>query len=209
VRRLVALLLLVVAASSCRDDKTITAGSGWTEYPPLTTGGAPAAAATPPVLSTLPAFALTNEAGKPFGSAELAGKPWVANFIFTRCPTVCPIFTAKMADVQKRTDAKTHLVSFSVDPGHDTPAVLAEYAKKNGADPERWTFLTGDPEAIRAAVVEGLKVAAQPIGKDDDLASVFHGSHFVLVDAQNRIRGYYDSADADATDRLLRDLQRL
>jgi len=102
-----------------------------------------------------------------------------------------------------------HLVSFSVDPAHDTPAVLAAYAKQHGADPATWTFLTGDGEAIRSAVVEGLKVAAQPVGKDDDLASIFHGSHFVLVDAEGRIRGYYDSADADATDRLLADLARL
>jgi protein SCO1/2 len=102
-----------------------------------------------------------------------------------------------------------HLVSFSVDPAHDTPPVLAAYAKEHGADPSRWTFLTGDGEAIRKAVVDGLKVAAQPVGEDQDLASVFHGSHFVLVDAEGRIRGYYDSADADATDRLLADLSRL
>ena len=179
-------LLLSVAAGGCRSE--------------------------PPVLSRLPDFTLTDAGGAAFGSRQLAGKPWVANFIFTRCPTICPMFTAKMADVQarvKKDGLDVNLVSFTVDPAYDTPERLAAYAKEHGADPGRWHFLTGDPEAIRTAVVEGLKIAAQPIGPDDDLASVFHGSHFVLVDGEGRIRGYYDSADADATDRLLADLRRL
>lgn len=168
--------------------------------------------ATPLVLSTMPAFSFTDESGKPFGTEQLQGKPWIANFIFTRCPTICPMFTAKMADVQARVKADgldVHLVSFSVDPAFDSPEVLAAYAKEHGADPALWTFLTGDPEAIREAIVTGLKIAAQPVGEDQDLASVFHGSHFVLVDSKGRIRGYYDSADADATTRMLADLQRL
>lgn len=169
-------------------------------------------AAEPPVLSTLPAFELTDATGKPFGTKQLAGRPWAANFIFTRCPTICPAFTAKMADVQravKESGADAHLVSFSVDPVYDTPERLAAYAAKHGADPSRWTFLTGDPEAVRVAVVEGLKIAANPIKPDDDPADIFHGSHFVLVDGEGRIRGYYDSNDADATRRLLADLARL
>ena len=168
--------------------------------------------ATPLVLSTMPSFSFTDQAGEAFGTEQLHGKPWIANFIFTRCPTICPMFTAKMAEVQTRVKADgldVHLVSFSVDPAFDSPEVLAAYAKEHGADPARWTFLTGDPEAIRAAVVTGLKIAAQPVGPDQDLASVFHGSHFVLVDAEGRVRGYYDSADADATTRMLADLQRL
>lgn len=200
---MVAVGVALAAFAACRnDDSGGTAGVVRTSTPPV----------TPPLLSTVPDFSFTDQGGKPFGRAQLAGKPWIANFVFTRCQTVCPIFTAKMADVQTRTKAGAllvHLVSFSVDPAHDTPDILAAYAKEHGADPARWTFLTGDGEAIRTAVVEGLKVAAQPVGKDQDLASVFHGSHFVLVDAEGRIRGYYDSADADATDRLLADLARL
>lgn len=199
-----ALGVAIVAFAACRNDESSSsrAGVSRTSTPP----------ATPLVLSTIPEFRFTNEAGAPFGTAELAGKPWIANFIFTRCPTICPMFTAKMADVQTRVKAgklDVHLVSFSVDPAFDKPEVLAAYAKEHGADPARWTFLTGDPEAIRNAIVTGLKVAAQPVGADQDLASVFHGSHFVLVDAQGRIRGYYDSADADATERMLADLRRL
>ena len=165
----------------------------------------------PPVYSTLPAFELTDATGTRFGSKQLAGRPWVANFIFTRCPTICPAFTAKMADVQRAVKdggLDAHLVSFSVDPVHDTPERLAAYAAKHGADPTRWTFLTGDPESVRKAVVDGLKIAANPIEPDDDPADIFHGSHFVLVDGEGRIRGYYDSNDTDATKRLLADLSR-
>ena len=161
----------------------------------------------------MPRFALTRETGAPHGSAELDGHPWIANFIFTRCTAICPAFTLKMAGVQsslerEKLDAK--LVSFSVDPTYDTPERLADYAKRHGADPARWAFVTGDPKMIKAAVVDGLKVAAEPpLAPGQDPDSIFHGSHFVLVDAQGRIRGYYDSNDDDATQRLISDLRRL
>ncbi len=164
-----------------------------------------------PVYSTVPAFTLTDQHGQPFGSESLRGKPWVANFIFTRCPTICPAFTAKMEKVQTLVATEhldVQLVSFSVDPAHDTPEVLAQYAKDHGAGPG-WHFLTGDPKAIQDAVVSGLKIAAQPIGPEDDLASVFHGSHFVLVDADLRIRGYYESGDKARVEALHRDLRTL
>lgn len=167
-----------------------------------------------PVLGTLPAFSLTDEGGSPFGSAQLQGKVWVANFIFTRCPDVCPVFTRKMATVQERTRSlgdRLHLVSFSVDPEYDTPQVLAKYAGEHHADPRRWSFLTGSAEAIRATVVDGLKstMGRAPDSPSDDLASIFHGTHFVLVDSQMRIRGYYRMDDADVLDRLVRDASAL
>ena len=158
-----------------------------------------------PVYSTLPPFSLTAQDGRAFGSAELKGRVWVANFIFTRCPTVCPTFTAEMARVDKALEAKgapVTLVSFSVDPAYDTPERLTEYAKAHGAD---WTFLTGSPEALHAAVVDGLKVAAVAPKDGDDLASVVHGTYFVLVDGEGRIRGYYASTEPGAVDAVVRD----
>jgi protein SCO1/2 len=166
-------------------------------------------ARAPEVLGTLPAFAFTSQQGAPFGSRELAGKVWVANFIFTRCPTVCPVFSRKMAEVQQRSaglGAGLHLVSFSVDPGYDTPARLAAYAQRYGAEPGRWTFLTGDYQQLKETVVGGFKVAmGREAPAEDDILGIFHGEHFVLVDAQGRIRGYYLSSEADAVERLLAD----
>jgi protein SCO1 len=163
-----------------------------------------------PVLGTLPDFKFKNQYGEDFGSDQLKGRIWVANFIFTRCPTECPRFTKEMFQLQHRgrgLGQAFHLVSFSVDPEHDTPQVLLEYAQRNRVSPRAWTFLTGDPEQIKRTVVDGLKISMgrEPGKDDDDLTAIFHGTHFVLVDPQMQIRGYYDSHDDDAVDRLLRD----
>jgi protein SCO1/2 len=169
-------------------------------------------AAAPGVLGQVPAFQLVDETGAPFDAAtRLRGQVWVANFIFSRCPDICPAFTAKMAIVQEKsanmTPAAPHLVSFSVDPTHDTPAVLAAYAREHGARPERWSFLTGDYGAVKAAVEGGIKVHMEETGKKGDVPVISHGSHFVLVDRALRIRGYYDMNDADAVARVLRDAE--
>lgn len=161
------------------------------------------------VLSTLPAFTLVDQTGAAFGREQMHGQVWVANFIFTRCPTICPTFTAQMAALEKKAAAAkqpVRFVSFSVDPAHDTPAVLAAWGKDRGAD---WTLLTGSVEQIQATVVGGLKIAAKPIGPDDDLASIFHGSHFVLIDEEGRIRGYYDSSDPARVEAILADAARI
>jgi protein SCO1/2 len=164
------------------------------------------------VLSTLPAFALTAEDGRPFGSAELEGKVWVAGFIFTRCPTICPAITATMGRIQHRARQIApafRLVSFSVDPAYDTPAVLAAYAQKHKASPRLWRFVTGDLAQVKTTITDGLKIAMGEPAGEQDFASVFHGTHFVLVDGKRRVRGYYDSSSADVVDRVLGDAAML
>ena len=160
-----------------------------------------------PVLNQLPAFEFTDQDGKPFGSAQLEGGLWVANFIFTSCPTVCPAFTAQMKGLQARLpegEQRPLLVSFSVDPETDTPTVLKEYATRHGADSAGWRFLTGPTETIRSIVVEGFKTSMEP--DPSRVGNILHGSHFVLVDDQMRVRGYYGAEDEDAHDRLLEDI---
>src|SRR6184192_797945 len=98
---------------------------------------------------TVPSFQLLNQEGQPFGSAQLAGKIWIADFIYTSCPGPCPMISTRMSELQKpleKTDV--HLVSFSVDPEKDTPDVLRGYAERLHAEPERWDFLTGRKSAI-------------------------------------------------------------
>ena len=139
----------------------------------------------PPVLGTLPTFELTDEAGRPFGSKDLAGRTWVASFIFTRCPTVCPRITARMARIQDRTrnlEPALHLVSFSVDPEYDTPARLGEYARGHGASPRMWTFLTGPVGTVQATVEKGLRVSMGREQGDASPEAISHGTHLVLVD---------------------------
>jgi protein SCO1/2 len=166
-----------------------------------------------PRLGRLPAFSFTRQDGQPFGLKQLEGRAWVANFIFTRCPTICPVFTRKMAGVQKQTAELDGLalVSFSVDPKYDTPERLTAYAGKHGANPSRWSFLTGDYVQLKDTIVGGFKIAMgrEEGGDENDIARIFHGSHFVLVDRTGEIRGYYNSEHDDDVARLVLDAARL
>ena len=156
----------------------------------------------PPVLLQLPEFSLVGVDGKPYGSAELHGTVYVASFFFTSCRSICPAIMKGVARLQdgfaQRNIDGIRLVSISVDPGNDTPEVLADYAKGMGVDPLRWTLLTGDPEAIRRLVVDGFKtplVPAEPVGPEPGPIDIAHTGKLVLVDGDGRIRGYYDSND--------------
>jgi len=161
-----------------------------------------------PIFSTVPAFSLIERSNRPVDSRELAGKVWVADFIFTQCAGMCPVMTGKMRLLQDRLPAEIHLVSFSVDPARDTPEVLTEYAKRHDADPTRWLFLTGDKDAIYRLSIEGFK-----LGLDDTSGTaaepITHSTRFVLVDRQGRIRGYYGMDDETAPDRLVEDAKSL
>jgi protein SCO1/2 len=171
---------------------------------------------SPAVLGGLPAFTLTDQRGQPFGSRELQGKVWVADFIFTSCQGVCPLLSERMAEVGKRArhlGPDFHLVSISVDPERDTPARLAEYAARYGANPIAWSFLTGPEQAIQATVVEGFKIGAgkeRSAGADGgaEFWEIFHGENLVLVDRQLRIRGYFP-ATAEGIDKLMEAVGRV
>jgi len=163
----------------------------------------------PPKLDLpLPAFELTNQDGQGFGSADLRGKVWIADFIFTSCPTVCPKLTKRMAELQQRgrnLGEAFHLVSFTVDPESDTPEKLAAFAREYHPNPRRWSFLTGPLGEVETTVVKGFKIA---MGKEEvapGLFSVFHGERFVLVDQKGSIRGYYENSD-EGLDDLMRDV---
>jgi len=167
----------------------------------------------PDKLGKLAEFALTDQEGRPYGTAQLRGQLWVASFFFTRCPTVCPRLIAALRDLQgaaKRAGVALRLVSFSVDPEHDTPAVLKDYAAKQKADLTSWTFLTGDAELIKKTCVDGFKLAIE-INPDAGAEhfGILHGSHLMLVDRELTLRGYYRSEDADARAKLLKDAERL
>ena len=164
----------------------------------------------PPRLGQVPEFALTDQNGRPFTRQTLAKKTWVAAFMFTRCPTICPRITQKMKQLQRKHGQKLWLVSFSVDPEHDTPEVLRAYAAKNGANLASWSFLTGDSEVIRKTAEKGFKLAVE--GKVDTNApdlGLLHGSHLVLVDGEGEIRGFYRTDDDTEIERLLADADRV
>jgi len=161
-----------------------------------------------PVLGTVPPFELTAQDGGAFGSKDLAGRVWVASFIFTRCELACPAITRQMARIQGRTrnlEPAFHLVSISVDPEFDDPARLAAYARAYRASPRMWTFLTGSVETVLHTVVRSLRVGMGVDAKRSEEQDISHGTHLVLVDGEGRIRGYYDSGGADVVERVVRD----
>jgi protein SCO1/2 len=169
----------------------------------------------PVVLGTLPAFSLTDQRGLPFGTRELAGRVWVADFMFTSCEGACPLLAERMAEVGRRArklGPDFHLVSISVDPARDTPEKLAAYATRFGANPLAWSFLTGPADAIEAAVVGGFKVgmgrerASEPGA--GDFWQVFHGENLVLVDRHLQVRGYFP-ATPEGVDRLMEAVGRV
>ena len=169
-------------------------------------------AASLELLGQVPSFSLTDQSGKPFGDGDLVGKVVIANFVFTRCPTVCPVFTRKFrALIESLDDVEPMLfVSISVDPTHDTSEVLEAYAAKHDADPSRWKFLTGDPEAIKATAEDGLKLAMERSGTlPDGTPDIVHATHFVLIDQQGRIRGYYDSDEKERRTAIAADARAL
>lgn len=157
-----------------------------------------------PVYSDVPEFQLTAQDGQPFDSKVLAGKIWVADFIYTTCPGPCPRMTSQMHEVQngilKMPDVK--LVSFTVDPARDTPQVLAAYAKLHGASAEHWYFLTGPPSTLQKLDRDTFKLGNLN-------ATLEHSTRFVLVDRQSRIRGYYDTSESQSIPKLIESIYAL
>lgn len=165
-----------------------------------------------PVYGKLPSFSLVNRDGRTIRLEDLAGAPWVADFIFTRCPASCPMMSARMARLDRDLprDLDLLLVSISVDPTYDTPEVLERYAKKFQA-PERWLFLTGEREDVRRLSIEGFKLGLDmdpPPGMAGP-EPILHSTRFVLVDGEGQIRGYYEAFDEASTKKLRGDLLRL
>lgn len=152
----------------------------------------------------VPEFTLTAQDGQPFQSGALAGKIWVADFIYTTCPGPCPRMTSQMHDVQdaiaKMPDVK--LVSFTVDPATDTPPVLARYAKVHGASAAHWYFLTGPVDTLQKLDRDAFK-----LGNVD--GTLQHSTRFVLVDRQGHIRGYYETSEPSAIPKVIADVYEL
>ncbi len=169
-----------------------------------------------PIYGEVPNFSLTNEFGKPFGTNDLNGKFYIANFMFTNCPTTCPKLMETMDSVQKRIKGlgtKAAIVTFSVDPTNDTPEVLYKFARKRNSNPYVWNFLTGDKATVSKILIDGFKV---PMGEKEKiektlgtekvtLIDIAHSEKVVLVDNLGRIRGYYPT-DKMGINKLMIDL---
>lgn len=162
-----------------------------------------------PNLGTIPEFALVDQDEQPFDQSMLDGTITIASFVFTTCPSVCPVLSRRSEELQTsfmpRKD-EVQLVAFSVDPENDTPAVLRAYRERYHADASIWRHVTGEADELNRVVVHGFHLS---MGEERDAAGeILHSSHFVLVDAQRNIRGYYE-ADQDGTDDLVEAVEQL
>jgi protein SCO1/2 len=156
----------------------------------------------------VPSFTLVNQHNQPFGTAQLRGKIWIADFIFTACPGPCPMVSSRMSELQKPlADTDVHLVSFTVDPERDTPEVLNGYAEKLQAQAARWDFLTGPKSTIYDVSRNGFKLGISEAAVE--AAGPVHSTRMILVDRQGQIRGYYEATAADGVTKLLADTRHL
>ena len=151
-----------------------------------------------PVISQVADFTLTNQSGQAIALADLRGKVWIADIIFTRCAGPCPRMTRQMEALQAALprDRTTRLVTLTTDPEFDTPEVLQRYAARFNADPARWSFLTGTKLQIAALAIDSLKLTAvekkpEERTNEDDL--FIHSTIFVVVDQQGRLRRAFET----------------
>ena len=157
-----------------------------------------------PVIGTIPEFYFTDSRDKRISRADLDGKVWVADFIFTTCTMACPVLTGNMNLVHKefQNNDDVRIVSISVYPEYDTPEVLKKYASQYDANTNRWHFLTGPEENVQNVIKNGFKM-----GDYEDI--IFHSEKFALVDQKNRLRGYYNGMQPNDVTRLKKDMEKL
>lgn len=157
-----------------------------------------------PIMGHLPDFIFTQSNGQTFGLAEMKGKINVVDFMFTGCPMICPVMSAKMAVFYQAfaADTDVRFISITVDPQNDSLPVLRAYAKDHGVTDNRWVFLRAPIEEVIALSEKGFMLAA-------DRLPGGHTTRFILVDNHGNIRGYYESGDDASLAKLANDIQSL
>lgn len=155
----------------------------------------------------VPPFVLQTQNGENFMLGQ-NDQPVIVNFIFTRCPNICPLLTAKMATLQDRIPAEDALfLSITVDPSYDNGKILKEYGQKFGADFSRWHFLTGDETTI-TSIIASFQQYYEILDASDSVPNIAHSEKFVLLDEFGHIRGFFDD-DPEGLNRLVKDLKAL
>lgn len=172
-----------------------------------------------------PTFTLTDQLGRTVGADTFRGQVVVVDFVYTRCRESCPLLTARMGALQDRLrregllGTRVQLLSLTVNPAHDTPAVLRAYAEQHGADPEAWRFLTGSEDELQRVIVQGFFQAVVPLpatpaetsdrgDAGDEEGDIMHSNRFVLIDPQGHMRVFYDGLALDL-DQVVRDIRQV
>lgn len=157
-----------------------------------------------PIEGTVAPFTLTDQDGNPFGSGQLKGRVWIADFFFTNCPGPCPRMSTLMSEIQRETANidELRIVSITVDPERDTPEAMKAYGKRYGAIDGRWHFLTGPKETLN-------RIARQDFKLFDVDGSLQHSTRFALIDRQGNIRSFYTTGEGGTFAQLPGDIRKL
>jgi protein SCO1/2 len=162
-------------------------------------------------------IALRNQLNDSVSLDDISGSIIIVDYIFTRCPSICPTLTKsmkslqdamKMKDLRRRIDSSyVRFISFTVDPERDSPDVLKKYADKYGVNHDTWWFLTGDKKKIYDYALNELKLGLQD-GEGVD-SNFIHTEKFVLIDKERIVRGYYNGTDTNSMSKLAEDITLL
>jgi protein SCO1/2 len=162
---------------------------------------------TDTVYQTIPGFKTINQYGDSITNVSLNGNIYVADFFFTTCPSICPTMHRNMLKVYDafKAEKDIKIISYTIDPKHDSVAVLKKYADKMGITGNSWWLLQGNKEEIYKLSESYL--VGKP--KEDARQQFIHDGFFVLIDKQKRIRGFYDGTLPEQVDKLVTDIKKL
>ena len=156
-----------------------------------------------------PAFSFSDQQNQFISEETVAGKIYVVDFFFTSCPTICPKMTNHLVKVQDhfQDHPDIHILSYSIDPKHDTAERMSDYADRYGIDPAKWSLLSSQQFDVFELAKDYKVMAFDDTGLSQD--GLIHDGTFVLVDGQRRIRGYYNGLDDKDVNRLISDMELL
>lgn len=160
----------------------------------------------------VPDFSFTNQYGETVTNADLDGKVYVTDFFFTSCPTICPVMKSQMLRVYEHfmEEESLAILSHTIDPYHDSVAVLADYAAALGVTGRQWQFVTGDQDKIYEIAEKSYMVpAAEDTLTAQETGGFVHSGAFILVDRKRHIRGIYDGTEEDQVNQLIKDIKLL
>jgi protein SCO1/2 len=192
-------LAIAVLSFSCKKESTLL----------LPVYGEKKATETDTVYHTVGQFAFTNQYGETISNSTVKDKIYVADFFFATCQSICPVMSKNLTQVQKEFEKNDSILilSHSVNPMHDTVAVLSAYAESYGAKKNKWHFLTGNKKQIYDLAKTSYLVNA--LEDDGSEEGFLHSELFLLVDPNGRIRGMYDGTDNAAVNKLISDIRLL
>jgi protein SCO1/2 len=157
------------------------------------------------VYARIPDFAFVDQDSQQVSNQTFAGKVYVTDFFFTTCPSICPKMKSQMLRVYEKfkDNPRVLLLSHTIDPQHDSVAVLRDYAQRLQVSSGKWHFVTGPKDAIYGMA---LKYLVSAMAEGNQPGGFTHSGHFVLVDENRHIRGIYEGTEAESVDKLLLDI---